>query len=47
MIKVIQDQRQSPSDVKDDTMEQYLAALPQKTTGEAFDIIKIIDTDDY
>lgn len=47
MIKVIQDQRQSPSDIKDDTTEQYLAALPQKPTGEAFDIIKIIDADDY
>lgn len=30
MLKVIHDQRQTPSDVKDDATEQYLAATPQK-----------------
>lgn len=39
MIKVIQDHRKSPSDINDDSKEQYLTAIPQKTTGEAFEIV--------
>lgn len=44
MIKVMQDHRKSPSDINDDTKEQYLTAIPQKTTGGEFEIVA---TGDY
>lgn len=46
MIKVIQDHRKCPSDINDDTKEQYLTAVPQKTTGGRLRLLLqvIIDT---